>query len=287
MEGALLLDKPKGLTSTEALEKVKEKLGVKKAGHTGTLDPIATGLLIILLGRATRFSWLFQKLPKTYVFTVLFGLETDTYDLEGKVLKEYDGALSCEELSRILPRFRGEIVQTPPPFSAKRVKGKRAYELARRGEKVELKPVKVNIYRLELLECNPGKKEALLLAEVSSGAYIRSLAHDLGRVLGIGGVVKDLRRTRIDGIDVEEAVSLGEFLSSPSPWEFVLPVDRVMRFLPEVRLNTFQAGKILKGQSLLVDNYNYSGFVKIYENDKFIGVGLLEGGILKPKRLLV
>jgi len=287
MEGVLLLDKPKGITSTEALERVKEKLRIKKAGHTGTLDPIATGLLIILLGRATRFSWLFQKLPKTYLFTVLFGLETDTYDLEGKVLKEYEGVLDCDKLYAALSRFRGEILQTPPPFSAKKIKGKRAYELARKGEKVELKPVRVTIYRLELIECFPEKREALLLAEVSSGAYIRSLAHDLGRELSLGGVVKELRRTKINGIDVEEAVSLGEFLHSSSPDRFILPVEKVMRFLPEVHLNTFQAGKILKGQSLLIDNYNYSGFVKIYENDRFIGVGSLEGGILKPKRLLV
>ncbi len=286
MEGALLIDKPKGLTSTQVVEQVKKKVR-QKVGHTGTLDPIATGLLILLIGRATRFAWVFQGLSKTYEFTVQFGAETDTYDAEGRVTKSYEGELKCDELEKLIPSFHGEIEQIPPPFSAKKVKGKRAYELARRGVAVELKPVKVFIYDFELLECNPEEKTATFIVEISSGGYVRSLAHELGQKLGIGGYVKELRRVKIDNIHVSEAVSLEEFLSSEHPEKYVLPVDKVMKFLPEIKLNSFRVGKVLKGQSILVDLYDYNGLVKIYDNDKFIGVGELQGGVLKPRRLLV
>ncbi|WP_461829654.1 tRNA pseudouridine(55) synthase TruB [Aquifex sp.] len=286
MEGVLLIDKPKGLTSTRVVEKVKRKLG-QRVGHTGTLDPIATGLLILLVGRATRFAWVFQGLPKTYEFTVQFGAETDTYDAEGQVLKTYEGELDCSKLEQIIHRFIGEIEQTPPPYSAKKVKGRRAYELARKGVAVELKPVRVFIYNFELINCNPADKTASFVVEISSGGYVRSLAHDIGRELGIGGFVKELRRTKIDAILVSEAVKLEEFLSSENPEEYLQPVDRVMRFLPEVRLNSFQAGKILKGQSILTKLHDYNGLVRIYDNDKFIGVGELKGGVLRPRRLLV
>lgn len=286
MEGALLIDKPKGLTSTQVVEKVKEKLK-EKVGHTGTLDPIGTGLLILLVGRATRFASVFQRLPKTYEFTVQFGAQTDTYDAEGKIVEVYEGELNCEKLKEVLTDFHGEIEQTPPPFSAKKIKGKRAYELARKGVSVELKPIKVYIYDLKLLECNPEEKTAKFLVEISSGGYVRSLAHDLGKKLGIGGYVKELRRTKIDGIDLLEAASLEEFLSSQNPKEFLRPVDELMRFLPEIRLNSFQVGKVIKGQSILVSLYDYNGLVKIYDNNRFIGIGELKGGVLKPSRLLV
>ncbi len=286
MEGVLLIDKPKGLTSTQVVERVKRKVK-QKVGHTGTLDPIATGLLILLIGRATRFAWIFQRLPKAYQFTVQFGAETDTYDAEGKINKTYQGELNCDNLKKLIPGFLGKIEQIPPPFSAKKVKGKRAYELARKGVAVKLKPVKVEIYNFELLSCNPEEKTATFLVEISSGGYVRSLAHELGQKLGIGGYVKELRRLKVDDIHVSEAVNLEEFLNSEHPEKYILPVDRVMRFLPEVKLNSFRVGKILKGQSILIDIYDYNGLIKIYDNDKFIGVGELQGGVLKPRRLLV
>lgn len=285
MEGALLIDKPKGVTSTRVVEEVKKKLG-QKVGHTGTLDPIATGLLILLIGRATRFAWVFQGLPKTYEFIVQFGAETDTYDAEGQVLRTYEGGLDCSRLEGIIRKFVGELEQVPPPYSAKKVKGKRAYELARKGVAVELKPVRVFVYNFELISCNPEDRTASFLVEISSGGYVRSLAHDIGKELGIGGYVKELRRTKIDAIEVSEAVELEKFLSSENPWEYVQPVDRIMRFLPEVKLNSFQAGKVLKGQSILTKFHDYNGLVRIYDNDKFIGVGELKGGVLKPRRLL-
>ena len=285
MDGALLIDKPKGITSTQVVEEVKKKLKAK-VGHTGTLDPIATGLLILLVNKATRFAWIFLNLPKTYVFKIQFGAETDTYDAEGKIIKTTDKPLDCEKLKEILEKFRGEIEQIPPPFSAKKVKGKRAYELARKGKKVELKPVKVKVYEIKLLECNEKERDAKLLVEISSGGYIRSLAHDIGKDLSLGGYVKELRRTKVNGISVDEAIKFEEFLKTENPWEYVIPVDKLIRFLPEIKLNSFQAGRILNGQSILIKNYDYSGLVKIYEDGKFIGIGELISGILKPKRLI-
>lgn len=287
MDGALLIDKPKGLTSTRVVEEVKRKLKVKKVGHTGTLDPIATGLLILLVNRVTRFAQFLLSFPKTYIFTLKFGAQTDTYDAQGKILKTFERALNCGKLKEILSEFQGEILQTPPPFSAKKVKGKRAYELARKGKKVELKPVKVKVYNLELLECLPELKEAKLLAEISSGGYIRSLAHDIGQKLGIGAYVKELQRTKIGEISVDEAVSLEEFVRAERPEEYIIPVENLFRIIPEIKLGSFEAGKILHGQSILVREYDYNGLVKIFDNGKFIGIGELKGGVLKPKRLLV
>jgi len=287
MDGAILIDKPKGLTSTQVVEEVKRKLRAKKVGHTGTLDPIATGLLILLINRTTRFAQFLLSFPKTYIFTLKFGAQTDTYDAQGKIVKTFEGSLNCEKLKEILPEFQGEILQTPPPFSAKKVKGKRAYELARKGKKVELKPVKVKVYNLELIECLPELKEAKLLAEISSGGYIRSLAHDIGQKLSIGAYVKELRRTKIGEISVDEAVSLEEFVRTERPDEYIIPVENLFRIIPEIKLGSFEAGKILHGQSILVREYDYNGLVKIFDNGKFIGIGELKGGVLKPKRLLV
>jgi len=284
MDGVLLIDKPKGWTSTRVVEKIREKIGVK-VGHTGTLDPIATGLLVLLTGRATRFAWIFQKLPKTYEVTGLLGVITDTYDLEGNVIEEREVRTGCEELEGVLESFRGEIEQVPPPFSAKRVKGKRAYDLARKGIKPSLKPVKVTVHRLELIDCRI--PEFTLVAEVSSGTYVRTLVHDIGKKLSCGAVVKDLVRKRVGPFSLEEAVSLEEFLSSNDPLEFLIRVDEGLRFLPSVNLNAFEGRKVLTGGQVLVGGGAGSGYVRIYVDGDFVGVGHLEGGVLKPERLML
>ncbi|MDQ7081877.1 MAG: tRNA pseudouridine(55) synthase TruB [Aquificota bacterium] len=283
MDGVLLIDKPKGWTSTRVVEKVRRKIKVK-VGHTGTLDPIATGLLVLLTGRATRFSWIFQKLPKTYEVTGLLGVVTDTYDLEGDVLEEREVKVSCEELEGVLENFRGEIDQVPPPFSAKRIRGKRAYDLARRGIKPDLKPVKVTVHRLDLKDCRI--PEFTLIAEVSSGTYVRTLIHDIGRELSCGAVVKDLVRKKVGPFSLEEAVSLDEFLSSDDPDRFIMRVDEGLSFLPPVNLNAFDGRKVLTGGQVLVSGSAERGYVRIYVDGDFVGVGLLAGGVLKPERLM-
>jgi tRNA pseudouridine55 synthase len=211
MDKILLVDKPKGLTSSRVVGLIKRKFKVK-TGHTGTLDPIATGLLIILTGKRTKEASLFLKLDKTYEVKAIMGLETDTFDSEGKVLRQSDKVVSKEELESVLNEFRGDIWQVPPPFSAKKLKGQKAYQLARKGVAVELSSKKVSIYSLELKEFQ--FPYFTLSCDVSSGFYVRSLAHDIGEKLGVGATVVEVRRTRVGPYQVEQAKSLEEILGS-------------------------------------------------------------------------
>ncbi len=283
MDGIILLNKPKGISSSRAVEKVRKKLKTK-VGHTGTLDPLATGLLILLVGRATRFSWLFLNMDKSYEVTALLGISTDTYDVEGKVFEEKEVKVSCEDVAEAIARFEGEILQLPPPYSAKKVSGKRAYKLARKGVKPDLKPVKVRVYRIEMISCNiPEFKVSM---RVSSGTYVRSLIKDIGDELSCGGAVKDLVRTSVGAFHIESSVQLEEFLSSEDPEQYVMPIDKALSFLPPVEVDTFHAKKVLHGNEVLLCDYSKRGDVRIYMNGEFLGVGRLEGGILKPLRLI-
>ncbi len=283
MDGIILLNKPKGISSSRAVEKVRKKLKTK-VGHTGTLDPLATGLLILLVGRATRFSWLFLNMDKSYEVTALLGISTDTYDVEGRVLEEKEVKVSCEDVAEVIARFEGDILQLPPPYSAKKVSGKRAYKLARKGVKPDLKPVKVKVYRIEMISCNiPEFKVSM---RVSSGTYVRSLIKDIGDDLSCGGVVKDLVRTSVGAFHIESSVHLEELLSSEEPERYVVPIDKALSFLPPVEVDTFHAKKVLHGNEVLLGDYSKRGDVRIYMNGEFLGVGHLEGGILKPLRLI-
>ncbi len=283
-DGVLLIDKPKGITSTRVVERVKRKLKTK-VGHTGTLDPIATGVLVLLVGKATRFSWLFLNMDKTYRVTALFGLSTDTYDIEGEVVAKSEATFRCEDVERLLNLFRGSIEQYPPPFSAKKVEGKRAYRLARKGIQPKLKPVRVTVYELEMERCEPPEVE--LLMRVSSGTYVRSLVHELGKEAGTGAVVKELTRLSVGPFSLRDAVSLEEFLSSEEPWEYVLPLEEAFSFLPKVSLDFFNGKKILNGNPVLLKDKTEEGSVTIYIDDTFVGVGRVESGILKPERLII
>ena len=209
MDDILLIDKPKGITSSRVVELIRRKLKVK-TGHTGTLDPIATGLLIILTGKRTKEASLFLKMDKAYEVKATLGVETDTFDSEGKVLRQSDNGVIREELERVLKEFRGDIWQTPPPFSAKKVQGRKAYELARKGVRVDIPPKKVSIYSLELKEFE--FPYFTLTCDVSSGFYVRSLVHDIGEKLGVGSIVTEVRRTRVGLYFVEQAKDLQEIL---------------------------------------------------------------------------
>ena len=283
MDGVLLIDKPKGLTSARVVEKVKRKLKTK-AGHTGTLDPIATGLLVILTGRATRFAWIFQSLDKEYVTDAILGIRTDTYDMEGRVIEKRDVKVNCEEVRRAVESFGGEILQKPPPYSAKKIGGKRAYRLARKGEEPELKPAKVNIKEIKLTYCSPPRFSFYCV--VSSGTYIRSLVNDIGLKLGTGAVIENLRRTGVGVFRIEDAVVLEELLSSEDPIRYLIPIEKALSFLPEVRVDAFTGDRVLKGMSVVLREFSAEGNVRIYVDDKFVGVGLVRSGILKPERLI-
>ena len=282
MDGLLILSKPSGLTSSQVVEKVRKRLRTK-AGHTGTLDPLARGVLLVLLGKATRFSWIFTELKKRYRVRGRLGIETDTYDVEGNVLREREVSVSCDQLREVLQSFRGEIEQTPPPFSAKKVGGKRAYRLARRGVKPPLKPVRVRVYEIELLSCEIPHFEVEVL--VSSGTYVRSLIHDAGQKLSTGAIVTELIRTQVGPFGLDAAVDLDRFLKDENPRRFVVPVEEGLSFLPAVSLDRFRGERILHGNPVPLGGEG-EGYVRIYIDDLFVGVGKLSGGILRPERLI-
>ncbi|NWF77106.1 MAG: tRNA pseudouridine(55) synthase TruB [Chloroflexi bacterium] len=209
MDKMFLVDKPKGLTSSRVVEQIKKKFNVK-AGHTGTLDPLATGLLVVLTGKYTKNASAFLKLDKAYEVKAVLGIETDTFDCDGKVLRQTDKEITREELEKVLKEFHGDVWQTPPPFSAKKMAGRKAYQLARKGVTVDIPPKKVSIYSLELKEFQ--FPYFAFSCEVSSGFYVRSLVHDIGEKLGVGATVVEVRRTRVGPYHVEQAKGLEEIL---------------------------------------------------------------------------
>jgi len=209
-----LVDKPKGLTSSRVVERIKRKFNVK-AGHTGTLDPLATGLLVVLTGKFTKNASSFLKLDKAYEVKVMLGVETDTFDSEGTVLRQADGEVTREDVERVLKDFSGDIWQVPPPFSAKKIAGRKAYQLARKGISVDIPPKKVSIHSLGLKEFQ--FPYFTIVCEVSSGFYVRSLAHDIGQKLGVGATVVGVRRTRVGPYHVEQAKCLEDILAQEQP----------------------------------------------------------------------
>lgn len=214
MNNILFIDKPSGITSFDVIRKLRQKLGIRKMGHAGTLDPLATGLLIIGLEKATKELAIYMGLPKEYEVLIEFGKISTTYDAQGELIDVIatpmqgrgKQSLNREEFEKMLTHFVGEIDQTPPPFSAKRINGQRAYDLARKGENVQLKPVKVRIDSIEILDWN--WPQVALRVKCGKGTYIRSIAHDLGQKIGCGAYVKELRRTAIGDFRVENATKL-------------------------------------------------------------------------------
>jgi tRNA pseudouridine55 synthase len=214
MEGGfILINKPSGITSHDVVDKLREITGIRKIGHAGTLDPFATGLLILGIGREfTRKLSIFQKKDKEYIATLRLGAESDTFDREGKIVeKKIEKIPERKEIEEVLKNFLGEIEQIPPAFSAKKIKGKKLYELARKGIKVKPKLQKVKIYEISILEYKfPYLK---IKVKCSSGTYIRSLANDIGKKLGCGAYVEELVRTKIGEFSVESAIELSKLNS--------------------------------------------------------------------------
>ncbi len=280
----LLVDKPKGLTSSKIVENLRKRFKVK-AGHTGTLDPMATGLLILLLNEATRYAEFFIRLSKEYVAVAKLGEIRDTYDAEGKVLEKIQVNASCEDVKKVLKSFLGKISQLPPPYSAKRVEGRRAYDLARRGIKVNLKSVEVEVFKAELLECKIPQLKLLFC--VSSGTYIRSLVNDIGLKLGCGAYVEELRRIKIGSFDVNMAIAYERLMSITDIYGVAIPIWEALNFLPAVRLDVRNAERIKKGLPVtLLSCSERRTFVRLFDDEKFIGVGVADGKWLKAYRLL-
>lgn len=256
MDGWIILDKPVGLGSTQAVSAVKRALRAggyakRKVGHGGTLDPLATGVLPVAIGEATKLAGRMLDSDKVYEFTIRFGVETDTLDLEGKIVAESDVRPTGAEIAAVLPRFTGPIAQVPPAYSALKVDGERAYDLARAGQEVTLASRNVTIHALDLIET--GDDEATLRAHVSKGTYIRSLARDIADALGTVGHVTMLRRTKAGPFGLETAISLDKLANAAKDRRLedcLLPLRAGLDDIPALSLTPDQAGLLRKGQVL-------------------------------------
>jgi len=248
--GVLIIDKAAGMTSHDVVAVVRRILGIRQVGHFGTLDPFATGVLPLSVGKATRFAQFYLKSRKAYEGALRFGFSTDTYDATGKPATEPAAVeLNPQTLEAAFRSFTGRIMQTPPPFSAKRVGGKRAYELARRHQPVKLKPVEVEVYALELLGVEGDR--ARFAVECSGGTYVRSLAHDIGQQMGCGAHLAGLRRTAVAEFDQSRAVTLEQLDASTREGklaDFRVPLEALLPDCPELVVRGREEKSVRHGQ---------------------------------------
>ena len=247
MNGIVIVDKPVGWTSQDVVSKLRGVLHTKRVGHGGTLDPMATGVLPVFVGRATRGVEFFEHAEKTYEATLRLGLTTDTEDTSGNILEEKPMNITEAELLAVLPRFRGEILQVPPMYSALKVNGQKLYELARKGKEVERQPRPITIHELELLDFSGNT--ARLRVRCSKGTYIRTLCKDIGQALGCGGCMAALRRTAAGEYGIAEAVTLQTLLEAENPEEYLRPVDSMFRNYPAFILSPKQEARCRNGNS--------------------------------------
>jgi tRNA pseudouridine55 synthase len=258
INGWIILDKPVGMTSTQAVGKVRWLFQAQKAGHAGTLDPLATGVLPIALGEATKTVPYAVDGAKAYEFTVRWGAETDTDDAEGRVIATSDVRPSRADIEALLPEFHGEIMQVPPQFSAIKIQGERAYDLARSGETVALEPRPVQIDRLELVDM-PDADTSVFEAECGRGTYVRALARDMGQKLGCKGHVTQLRRTRVAAFDIDRSVTVDELEAAHDAQDggaalaaHLRPIELALAELAEVSVTQQDAARLARGQSVLM-----------------------------------
>ena len=297
VSGILVLDKPIGESSNRALQTAKRLYFAAKAGHTGSLDPLATGVLPLCFGEATKFSQYLLDADKAYESTFVLGTVTDSGDAEGQVLETSDAsAISEADVAKALEGFRGEIEQVPSMFSAIKQNGQPLYKLARQGIEVERKSRQVVVHQLELRDFRPGERaEVDIYLECSKGTYVRSIAEDLGRALGCGAHVSVLRRTKAGPFSIEDSVTLNtlEALKQNDQLaqmdDLLLPADTAVKALPLVELAESGGFYLRQGQPVLVPNAPSSGMVRVaLETGEFLGVGeILDDGRVAPRRLVV
>ncbi|MET0090386.1 MAG: tRNA pseudouridine(55) synthase TruB [Candidatus Thiodiazotropha sp.] len=293
INGVLLLDKPEGMTSNKALQEIKFLYKAAKAGHTGSLDPLATGLLPICLGEATKLSAFLLDADKRYRVRVKLGETTTTADAEGEVIERADpSGVTVESLRAVLAEFMGEQQQLPPMYSAVKHQGERLYKLARQGIEVEREPRTIQIYALDLLGFELPEFE--MDVHCSKGTYVRTLAEDIGKRLGCGAYVSALRRTGVGPYSDAEMLSLEQVQAAFGEKRFeemdqwLLPLESALANWPEVALTADAAFYMKQGQPIQVPNAPTSGWVRLYANKtEFLGVGqILDDGRVAPKRLM-
>ena len=248
--GILIVDKPAGWTSQDVAAKLRGVFHEKRVGHGGTLDPMATGVLPIFVGRATRAVPFFEHADKVYETVLRLGLITDTQDTTGRTLEEREVDITSDQLESALAAFRGEIQQIPPMYSAVKIGGQKLYALARQGKEVERKPRPVTIFALRAGE--PAGNDWPLTVHCSKGTYVRTLCHDVGQTLGCGGCMAALRRTRAGGFDLSRAYTMDEILAAPDPEALLLPVDSLFSDCPALTVNEAGERKLRNGAPLRV-----------------------------------
>lgn len=293
MTGIIPLKKQENMTSFLAVKRVRGIVGEKKCGHTGTLDPMATGVLPVALGGATRFIELLPTHKKAYKATFKLGVVTDTLDIWGKVTEESGKTASLEDVLRIIPQFKGKIKQVPPMYSALKKDGVRLYELARQGVEVEREERECEIFKLEIEEISDN--EFFLYTECSSGTYIRSLIYDIGDCLGTGATMTSLNRTFACGINEEECITLNElenYRDNNELEKIIIPVDKILSDYPQINVTKPQGVRFKNGGELLKNRLKGEiplGFLRVYCEDEFLGLGeiLPESENLTVKRVYV
>ncbi len=292
VSGIILLDKPRGFTSNAALQKVRWLLNAEKAGHTGSLDPLATGVLPLCFGEATKFSQYLLEADKGYETVAQFGVKTTTADAEGDVVERKPVDVSLQQIEALLPQFRGDLQQVPPMYSALKRDGQPLYKLARAGEVVEREPRSVTIARLDLLSFEADR--ARLAVSCSKGTYIRTLVEDLGQALGCGAHVAELRRTQAGPFDLTQTVSLEELErvhtegGAEAVDAFLKPVDSGLDHWPLLQLSEHSAFYWLHGQPVRAPQAPKFGMLRVQDHrGRFIGIGeVSEDGRIAPRRLI-
>ena len=300
MEGILIIDKPTEWTSHDVVGKLRRLLKTKRIGHTGTLDPFATGVLVMLVGQATRLAQFLDKDTKEYEATIQFGFETETGDLTGG-MRDEGGGMNDEEVAEILNKtnwdelltsFRGELEQVPPMYSAKKVEGKKLYELARKGVEIERKPVSITIYHLELLDEIPNPKSQIQIrVACSAGTYIRTLAEDIGRKIGVPCHLSALRRTKAGKFDLAKAVTiqeLEEIIEAEKLGDYLVSMNEAVSHLTEVKLSAEEVKKTQNG--LKVNRHLETEVVRLVdESENLIAIGFYnsEQKSIQPKVVFV
>ena len=282
MNGIIIIDKPQEWTSNDVVSRLRRVFNTRRIGHGGTLDPMATGVLPVFVGRATRGVEFFEHAEKVYETTVRFGLTTDTEDITGKTITETAVSLTGDELQAVLPKFRGEILQVPPMYSAIKVNGQKLYDLARKGREVERQPRPITIHELQLLEFSGN--EARLRVRCSKGTYIRTLCKDIGEALGYGGCMAALRRVEAGEYTLEGAIPLRELLDISERGEDVehllRPVDTMFASHETLNLNEKQARLVKNGNAFVSDCPD--GTYRVYAPDgEFLALCRAEGGQVK------
>ena len=285
INGWVILDKPSGITSARAVDRVRNGLWAKKAGHGGTLDPMATGVLPIALGEATKTIGFIMDASKDYSFTVKWGEETDTDDSQGNVTRKASSRPSASEIEAALSEFTGTIMQAPPAYSAIKIDGKRSYERARNNEKVEIAPRQINVQHLELLETD--NTSATFAATTGKGAYIRSLARDIGRYLGSAGHITALRRHRVGVFSQKSAISLDffdEMDNSPDAFREALhPVLTALDDIPAIAITDDDATRLRCGQKIAVSAKDDVAIG--LQDGELVAIIDIEGGVASPRRV--